>query len=59
MRCQSCMKFEEIWQQYDFTESELLSMGWQLPGDYVLHLNYYWDESGQVGDRARSLTLIL
>ncbi|MBC6477494.1 MAG: hypothetical protein GDA56_06585 [Hormoscilla sp. GM7CHS1pb] len=34
-------------------------MGWQLPGDYVLHLNYYWDEWGQVSDRSRPLTVIL
>ncbi|WP_083620468.1 hypothetical protein [Planktothrix serta] len=36
------MNFEKIWQQYDFTESELLSMGLQLPYDYVLNINYYW-----------------
>ena len=36
------MNFQQIWQQYDFTESELLSMGWQFPYDYVLNLNYYW-----------------
>lgn len=53
------MNFEQIWQQYDFTEAELLNMGWQLPGDYVLHLNYYWDEWGQVSDRDRPLTVIL
>lgn len=40
------MQFEEIWQQYDFTEAELLSMGWQFPYDYVLNLNYYWELNG-------------
>jgi hypothetical protein len=28
------MNFEEIWQEYDFTEAELLSMGWQFPYNY-------------------------
>ncbi|GAB4287186.1 MAG: hypothetical protein Fur0025_20370 [Oscillatoriaceae cyanobacterium] len=37
------MQFHEIWQQYDFTEAELLSMGWEFPYDYVLNLNYYWE----------------
>jgi hypothetical protein len=37
------MNFEEIWQQYDFTEAELLSMGWQFPYNYILNLNYYWE----------------
>lgn len=37
------MQFEEIWQQDDFTESELLSMNWQPPNDYILNLNYYWE----------------
>jgi hypothetical protein len=37
------MNFEKIWQQYDFTESELLSMGWQFPYNYILNFNYYWD----------------
>ncbi|MDF0555914.1 hypothetical protein [Kamptonema sp. UHCC 0994] len=37
------MNFEEIWQQYDFTEAELLSMGWQFPYTYILNLNYYWE----------------
>ncbi|MEQ9672469.1 hypothetical protein [Coleofasciculus sp. G2-EDA-02] len=37
------MNFEEIWQQYDFTEAELLSMEWQFPYDYILNLNYYWE----------------
>ncbi|MCT7973940.1 hypothetical protein [Laspinema olomoucense] len=41
------MQFQEIWQQYDFTESELLSMGWQFPYDYVLNLNYYWELNGR------------
>lgn len=36
------MNFEEIWQKYDFTEAELLSMGWQFPYNYILNLNYYW-----------------
>ena len=36
------MNFEKIWQQYDFTEAELLSMGWQFPYNYILNLNYYW-----------------
>lgn len=36
------MNFEKIWQQYDFTESELLSMGLVAPYDYVLNINYYW-----------------
>lgn len=37
------MQFEEIWQQYDFTEAELLSMTWHPPNDYILNLNYYWE----------------
>ncbi len=37
------MNFTEIWQQYDFTEAELLSMNWQPPNDYILNLNYYWE----------------
>ncbi len=37
------MNFEQIWQQYDFTETELLSMGWQFPYDYILNFNYYWE----------------
>lgn len=37
------MNFEKIWQQYDFTEAELLSMEWQFPYNYVLNLNYYWE----------------
>lgn len=37
------MNFEEIWQKYDFTESELLSMEWQFPYNYILNLNYYWE----------------
>jgi len=36
------MNFEKIWQQYDFTESELLSMGLVAPYDYFLNINYYW-----------------
>ncbi|MEA5619397.1 hypothetical protein VB711_16330 [Cronbergia sp. UHCC 0137] len=28
---------------YDFTEAELLSMGWQFPHDYILNFNYYWE----------------
>ncbi|HIK09336.1 MAG TPA: hypothetical protein IGS52_03540 [Oscillatoriaceae cyanobacterium M33_DOE_052] len=43
------MQFDEIWQQYDFTEAELRSMGWQFPYDYVLNLNYYW-ELNQTGN---------
>ncbi|MEQ9550051.1 MAG: hypothetical protein RIM23_10575 [Coleofasciculus sp. G3-WIS-01] len=35
--------FEEIWQQYDFVDSELLSMEWQFPYDYIFNLNYYWE----------------
>lgn len=41
------MQFEEVWQQYDFTEAELWSMGWQFPYDYVLNLNYYWELKGR------------
>lgn len=37
------MNFAEIWQKYDFTEAELLSMTWQPPKDYILNLNYYWE----------------
>jgi hypothetical protein len=39
------MMFEEVWNKYDFTESDILNMEWQLPLKYVLHLNYYWDLS--------------
>jgi len=37
------MNFAEIWQQYDFTEAELLSITWQPPQDCILNLNYYWE----------------
>ncbi len=37
------MNFTEIWQKYDFTEAELLSMNWQFPNNYILNLNYYWE----------------
>ncbi|WP_204103026.1 MULTISPECIES: hypothetical protein [Spirulina sp. CCY15215] len=58
------MTFEEIWQKYDFTESELLSMGWQLPNDYVLNLNYYWElnpknEIDEIATEDQPLKLIL
>jgi len=37
------MRFEEAWEQYDFTESEIISIGWEFPLSYVLKVNYYWD----------------
>ena len=37
------MRFEEVWEQYDFTESEIISIGWEFPLSYVLKVNYYWD----------------
>jgi len=37
------MRFEEAWEQYDFTESEIISIGWDFPLSYVLKVNYYWD----------------
>ncbi len=58
------MNFEEIWQQYDFTEAELLSMGWQFPNDYILNFNYYWELNqtntySQVASNDQPLKLIL
>ncbi|MCL1464043.1 hypothetical protein [Argonema galeatum] len=58
------MNFEEIWQEYDFTEAELLSMGWQLPNDYILNFNYYWqlkpnNTSLRVASADQPLNLIL
>ncbi len=58
------MNFEEVWQQYDFTESELLSMGWQFPYDYVLNLNYYWqlnptNSTSEVATNDQFLNIIL
>ncbi|MBZ8180505.1 hypothetical protein [Oscillatoria salina] len=58
------MQFEEVWQEYDFTEAELLSMGWQFPNDYVLNLNYYWElnssnNSSEVATVDQPLKLIL
>jgi len=37
------MRFEEAWEQYDFTESEIMSMSWEIPLNYVLKVNYYWN----------------
>ena len=37
------MRFEEAWEQYDFSESEIISMFWEIPLNYVLKVNYYWD----------------
>lgn len=58
------MNFEEIWQKYDFTEAELLSMGWQFPYDYILKFNYYWelnstDNSPEIATTDQHLNLIL
>jgi hypothetical protein len=58
------MNFEEIWQQYDFTESELLSMGWQFPYNYILNLNYYWElnptnTTSEIATTEQHLKLIL
>lgn len=58
------MQFEEIWQQYDFTEAELLSMTWEPPNDYILNLNYYWelnssDSAGSVATVDQPLKLLL
>jgi hypothetical protein len=58
------MNFEEIWQQYDFTESELLSMGWQFPYNYILNLNYYWElnptnTNSEIATTEQHLKLIL
>ena len=58
------MQFEEIWQKYDFTEAELLSMGWQFPYDYVLNFNYYWElnpssATSEVATEEQPLKLIL
>lgn len=58
------MNFEEIWQQYDFTESELLSMGWQFPYNYILNLNYYWElnstnTNSEIATTEQPLKLIL
>ncbi len=58
------MNFEDIWQQYDFTEAELLSMGWEFPYNYVLNLNYYWEinptnTNSEVATTEQPLKLIL
>jgi hypothetical protein len=58
------MNFEEIWQEYDFTESELLSMGWQFPYNYILNLNYYWElnptsTNSEISTTEQPLKLIL
>jgi hypothetical protein len=58
------MNFEEIWQQYDFTEAELLSMGWQFPYNYILNLNYYWElnptnTTSEIATTEQPLKLIL
>ncbi len=58
------MNFEEIWQQYDFTEAELLSMGWQFPYNYILNLNYYWElnptnTNSEIATTEQPLKLIL
>jgi len=58
------MNFEEIWQQYDFTEAELLSMGWQFPYNYILNLNYYWElnptnTTSEIASTEQPLKLIL
>lgn len=37
------MDFQQAWQRYDFTESEILAMRWANATDYVLELNYYWE----------------
>ncbi|MGA9377218.1 MAG: hypothetical protein WBV73_00330 [Phormidium sp.] len=56
--------YEEIWQQYDFTEAELLSMGWQFPYNYILNLNYYWqlnptNTNSEIATTEQPLKLIL
>ncbi|WP_199247116.1 hypothetical protein [[Phormidium] sp. ETS-05] len=58
------MQFHKIWQEYDFTEAELLSMGWEFPYDYVLNLNYYWElnpkgNDAEVASVEQPLKLIL
>jgi hypothetical protein len=58
------MNFEEIWQEYDFTEAELLSMGWQFPYNYILNLNYYWElnptnTNSEIATTEQPLKLIL
>ncbi|MEH2266491.1 hypothetical protein [Nostoc sp.] len=58
------MNFEEIWQQYDFTEAGLLSMGWQFPYNYILNLNYYWElnpnnTTSEISTTEQPLKLIL
>ena len=58
------MNFEDIWQQYDFTEAELLSMGWEFPYNYVLNFNYYWElnptnTNSEVATTEQPLKLIL
>ncbi|MEA5527657.1 hypothetical protein [Nodularia spumigena] len=58
------MNFEDIWEQYDFTEAELLSMGWEFPYNYVLNLNYYWElnptnTNSEVATTEQPLKLIL
>lgn len=58
------MNFEEIRQEYDFTEAELLSMGWQFPYNYILNLNYYWElnpsnTTSEIATTEQPLKLIL
>lgn len=58
------MNFAEIWQQYDFTEAELLSIAWQPPQDCILNLNYYWelnstDTAAEVATVDQPLKLVL
>jgi hypothetical protein len=58
------MNFAETWQQYDFTEAELLSITWQPPNHCILHLNYYWelnstDATTEVAATDQPLQLVL
>ena len=58
------MNFAEIWQQYDFTEAELLSITWQPPQNCILNLNYYWelnsnDTAAEVATVDQPLKLLL
>jgi len=43
------MQFDDLWHQYDFTESEVVSMRWEKPLQYALHIDYYWDLSAGGG----------
>lgn len=58
------MQFEDAWQQYDLTESELLRMEWRSPLHYVLHVNYYWNldathAAEQVASEDQPLDIVL